>query len=279
MDEGIIDTEALFATLQELAVTFGLRTVGAIAMLIAGWMLARLVRRSLTKFFGRTDFDETLEIFITSLVYWMLLAFVGVAVLGIFGVQTTSMIAVLGTIGLAIGLAMQGSLSNFAAGVMLMIFRPFRVGDSVEVGGVSGTIFEIGIFATTMNTGDNIRVIVPNGAIYGEVVKNYSFNDTRRNDMVIGISYEDDIQVAIDTIRRVLGGDSRVLSSPEPLVAVSDLGDSSVNLVVRPWCKREDYWSLRRDLQRRLKEQLENSGCHLPYPQRDVHLYRVGGGD
>ena len=279
MDEGTLDTEALIETVQTVAVTFGLKILGGIAMLIAGWILARLVRRSLRKFFERTAFDETLEVFLTNLVYWMVLIFVFVAVLRLVGFETTSMIAVLGAVGFALGLAMQGTLSNFSAGVMLLIFRPFKVGDFVEAGGISATVTEIGIFDTTLNTGDNIRVTAPNSEIYGKVIKNYSYNDTRRIDMVIGISYDDDIQVAVDTIRRVLGGDSRVLQNPEPLVAVSELGDSSVDLVVRPWCLRQDYSGLRFDLNRRLKEQLENCGCNLPYPQRDVHLYRATTGE
>jgi len=169
---------------------------------------------------------------------------------------------------------MQGMLSNFAAGVMLLVFRPFKVGDYVEVAGTAGGVFEIGIFSTTLHTPDNVKITVPNSAIYGDTVKNYSANETRRNDLAIGISYDDDIGVAVSTIERILSSETRVLQDPEPLIAVSELGDSSVNLVVRPWCNASDYWPLRFDLTRRLKEELEAAGCSIPYPQHDVHVQR-----
>jgi len=168
---------------------------------------------------------------------------------------------------------MQGTLSNFAAGVMLLAFRPFGLGNYVEVAGVAGSVQEIGIFTTTLNTPDNVQILVPNAAIYGSTIKNYSSNDTRRNDLVIGISYGDDIARAIETIQKVLASDPRVLRDPEPFVAVSELADSSVNLVVRPWCTGADYWALRGDLTRRLKEELESAGCSIPFPQRDVHIH------
>ena len=174
-------------------------------------------------------------------------------------------------------LALQGTLSNFSAGVMLLIFRPFRVGDFVDAAGVAGSVKEIGVFTTTMASGDNVNIIVPNSAIFGATIKNFSTNDTRRNDLVIGVSYDDDLQVAADTIQRVLAADDRVLRDPAPTIAVSELGDSSVNFVVRPWCKKEDYWGLRFDLTRQLKEQLEAAGCSIPFPQQDVHMHQVGG--
>jgi small conductance mechanosensitive channel len=155
---------------------------------------------------------------------------------------------------------------------MLMVFRPFRVGDYVAVAGTAGSVKEIGIFSTVLHTPDNVKITIPNSKIYGDTVMNYSANDTRRNDLVIGISYDDDIGTAVATIERVLGNDSRVLPDPAPVVAVSELGDSSVNLVVRPWCAGSDYWPLRFDLTRALKQELEAAGCSIPYPQRDVHL-------
>ena len=202
------------------------------------------------------------------------MAVVLIAVLNLFGIQTASVIAVLGAASLAVGLAMQGTLSNFAAGVMLLVFRPFKIGDYVEVAGTSGGVFEIGIFSTTLHTPDNVKITVPNSAIYGDTVKNYSANETRRNDLTIGISYDDDIAVAVSTIQRLLASEARVLQDPESLIAVSELGDSSVNLVVRPLCNASDYWPLRFDLTRRLKEELEAAGCSIPYPQRDVHVHR-----
>jgi small conductance mechanosensitive channel len=172
---------------------------------------------------------------------------------------------------------MQGTLSNFSSGVMLLLFRPFRVGDYVDAAGVAGTVFEIGLFETTLNTPDNVRIIVPNSSVYGATIKNFSTNDTRRNDIVLGISYNDDISRAIEVVNSVLSKDSRVLADPEPTVAVSELADSSVNLVVRPWCLKEDYWALRYDLVRRFKEELEQSGCSIPYPQQDVHVHQMNG--
>ena len=157
---------------------------------------------------------------------------------------------------------------------MLLVFRPFKIGDYVEVAGTAGSVFEIGIFSTTLHTPDNVKITVPNSAIYGDTVKNYSANETRRNDLVIGISYDDDIGVAVSTIERILTSETRVLQDPEPMIAVSELGDSSVNLIVRPWCNASDYWLLRCDLTRRLKEELEAAGCSIPYPQHDVHVQR-----
>jgi small conductance mechanosensitive channel len=209
------------------------------------------------------------------MVYYLVLAFVIIAVLQLFGVETTSMGAVLGAAGFAVGLAMQGTLSNFSAGVMLLVFRPFRVDDFVDVAGTAGTVQEVGIFSTTMSTPDNVRIIVPNSAIYGQTIKNFSANDTRRVDLVMGIGYGDDIALAVQTLERIMDGDARVLKDPAPVVAVHELADSSVNLVVRPWCKKEDYWALRWDLTRAFKEQLEAAGCNIPFPQRDVHLYQV----
>jgi small conductance mechanosensitive channel len=221
--------------------------------------------------------DASLVPFVSNLVYYVLLAAVVIAVLGLFGIETTSLVAVLGTAGLAIGLALQGTLANFSSGVMLLLFRPFRVGDYIDAGGAAGTVEEIGVFSTTLNTPDNVKIIVPNSGIFGSTIKNFSANETRRNDLVLGISYDDDIAKAIAVVNAVLAKDSRVLSDPEPIVAVSELGDSSVNLVIRPWCLREDYWSLRFDLIKKFKEELEQGGCSIPYPQQDVHLHSVNG--
>ena len=253
--------------------TWGIRVVGAILLLIVGRIAAGWISNSVRKGLTKAGTDASLIPFFSSMTYYVALAVVVIAVLNLFGIQTASVIAVFAAAGLAIGLAMQGTLSNFAAGVMLLIFRPFRIGDFVEVAGTAGSVQEIGIFSTVLHTPDNVKITVPNSAIYGDTVKNYSANETRRNDLVIGISYDDDIARAIETIRKVLSGDSRVLDDPEPVVAVGELGDSSVNLVVRPWCAASDYWPLRFDLTRRLKEELEAAGCSIPYPQRDVHLH------
>ncbi len=257
--------------------SWGLQVVGALALLIVGRWVASALRRGTRRGLEKGKVDPSLVPFFASMVYYTALAVVVIAVLNLFGIETTSLIAVLGAAGLAVGLALQGTLSNFSSGVMLLMFRPFRVGDYIEAAGTAGGVEEIGLFTTTLNTPDNVRILVPNSAIFGDTIKNYSANDTRRNDLVIGIGYGDDIGKAIDVIRNVIDADGRVLKDPAPVIAVSELGDSSVNLVVRPWCRKEDYWGLRFDLTRALKEQLEGSGCNIPFPQHDVHLFQANG--
>lgn len=263
-----MNNEALIA----LFTQWGLRILGALAVLVVGMLLARSVRRGVEKALVRNQTDPTLIPFASSLTYYLALTFVVVAVLGMFGVEVTSIIAVLGAAAFAVGLALQGTLSNFASGVMLLLFRPFAVGDFVDTGGTAGTVAEVGIFFTTLNTPDNVRVVVPNSSVWGETIKNYAANDTRRIDMMAGVSYDDDLGKAIQIIRDVLKADDRVLADPAPTVAVAEMGDSSVNIVVRPWCDRRKYWDVRFDLMRAMKEALEAGGCSIPFPQRDVHL-------
>jgi len=270
-------TEQLIETTLTLVSTWGLQVVGAIAVLIVGRWIAGLLRRGVTRGLERARVDATLVPFLAGMTYYLALAVVLIAVLGLFGIETTSLIALVGAAGLAVGLALQGTLANFSSGVMLLIFRPFGKGDFVEVAGVMGSVQQIGIFTTTLSTPDNVRIIVPNSAVSGAIISNYSANDTRRNDMVFGVSYVDDLEKAEDAIRRVLAGDSRVLKEPEPVVAVAELADSSVNFVVRPWCSKDDYWPLRFDLMRRVKDELESSGCSIPFPQRDLHIVNGAG--
>lgn len=280
-----MDSETVQTTLQsatesavELLSTWGLQVVGAIAVLIVGRIVAGTLRKGTARALERSGTDATLIPFLSGLVYYTALAVVLIAVLGLFGIETTSLVAVVGAAGLAIGLALQGTLSSFSAGVMLLVFRPFKKGDYVEVAGTSGSVNEVGIFTTILDTPDNRKIIVPNSKIYGDTITNYSAYDTRRNDLTVGVDYGDDLGTAHDTILRVLNEDSRVLKDPEPVVAVGELGDSSVNFVVRPWCASSDYWSLRFDLTRRLKEELEAAGCSIPFPQRDVHVHDNSGG-
>jgi small conductance mechanosensitive channel len=271
-----MDASTLVDESVELVTTWGVRVVGAILVLIAGRMVAALLRRSTRSGLERAKVDETLVPFLANGVYYFAIAVVLIAVLQLFGIQTTSLVAMVGAAGLAVGLAMQGTLSNFAAGVMLLFFRPFQPGDYVEIGGTAGSVQEIGLFSTLLHTPDNVKIIVPNAAIWGSTIKNYSANETRRNDLVIGISYTDDIGKGIETIQNLLNRDERVLRDPEPQIAVAELADSSVNLVVRPWCKAEDYWPLRFDLTRSIKEELEAAGCSIPFPQHDVHVIPPG---
>lgn len=267
--------QGLLEAASQVVTTWGLRVVGAIVLFVVGLVICKTVSGMVRRALERAKVDPTLAPFFAKMTYYLCLAFVVIAVLNLFGVETTSLAAVLGAAGLAVGLAVQGTLSNFASGVMLLVFRPFKVGDFVEAGGVAGSVVEIGVFATTFNTGDNVRIVTPNSSVYGQTIKVYTANPTRRNDMVIGISYDDDIGKAIDVIKGILDADPRVLKDPEPVVAVSELGDSSVNLVVRPWCTKEDYWGLRFDFLRSCKEKLEAAGCSIPYPQTDVHLIKA----
>ncbi len=266
--------DQIIQSLTAMLSAWGLKVLGAIALLIIGRLVAGWVRRLVLRAMDRGGVEPTLRPFIAGMAYWTLYAVVIVAVLGLVGIQTASLLAVFGAAGLAVGLAMQGTLSNFAAGVMLLLFRPFQVGDYIDAGGTAGSVEAIGLFTTTLNTPDNVKIIIPNSSVFGETIKNYAANETRRNDMVVGISYDDDIGTAISVIGRVLAADARVLKEPQPQIAVAELGDSSVNLVVRPWCKKEDYWVVRFDLMRAMKEQLEAAGCSIPYPQRDVHLFQ-----
>lgn len=249
--------------------------VAAIIILVVGRMVAGWARKITRKGLERGEVDETLVPFLAKLVYYTVLAVVVIAALNRIGVATTSVVAIFGAVGIAIGLAMQGTLSNFASGVMLLIYRPFDLGDFVDAGGVKGTVMEIGVFVTTLRSGDNIRITVPNSRIYGSTIHNYNGYETRRIDLIMGISYDDDIGRAIETIRSIVTADDRVLADPEVQIAVSNLGDSSVDIVVRPWCNAADYWALRFDLTRRLKEGLEGAGCSIPYPQTDVHLQQM----
>jgi small conductance mechanosensitive channel len=268
-------TQQLLDSAWTMVVNNYLEVVAAIVILVVGRVFAGWARRLTRRGLERGDVDPTLVPFVAKLVYYAVMAVVVIAVLNRLGVATTSVVAIFGAAGLAVGLAMQGTLSNFASGVMLLIFRPFDLGHFVDAGGIAGTVMEIGIFATTLKSPDNIKITVPNTQIYGGTISNFNGYETRRVDMVMGISYGDNIQTAMDTIQRIVTADERVLADPAPQIAVSNLGDSSVDIVVRPWCKAADYWTVRFDLTRSLKEGLEAAGCSIPYPQRDVHMYQV----
>jgi small conductance mechanosensitive channel len=219
--------------------------------------------------------DETLAKFLVALTRITLLTLVIIAAITALGVEPVSFVAVLGAAGLAVGMALQGSLSNFAAGVMLIIFRPFNVGDYVEAGGSAGVVQEIRIFSTILNTPDNKKVILPNSTVTGGNIVNYSANDTRRVDMVFGIGYDDDIKAAKEILEQIVAADNRVLKDPAPKIAVSELADSSVNFVVRPWVKTEDYWNVYFDITEKVKLTFDEKGISIPFPQTDVHLHQV----
>jgi len=261
-----------------IVVEYGLDVIGAVAILIVGWLASnwayRMVRKALSR---STKVDAMLAGFFASLAKYLVLIFTGVMVLSQFGVQTASLIAVLGAAGLAIGLALQGTLSNVAAGVMILIFRPFKIGDYVEAGGKAGTVEAVTLFITELATPDNVQIILPNAQVWGSSVVNYSFHDTRRVDLALGIGYGDDIGAAVEAAKTAIAADARVLKDPEAMVAVSDLGDSSVNLVIRVWCQAADYWDLKFDLTRALKETMDGEGISIPYPQRTVHMIQQAG--
>ena len=262
-------------TIYDLSVAYGFKIVGAIVILVIGRIVTSFLTGIISRLMKRATVDETLTRFIGKLTKIALLTFVIIAALGTLGVQTASFVAIIGAAGLAVGFALQGSLSNFASGVMLIIFRPLKVGDFVDAGGSTGVIEEISIFNTIMTTIDNKKVIIPNSQITAGSIVNYSAKEERRVDMVFGIGYGDDIKLAKETLMEIVKADSRVLAEPAPIVAVSELGDSSVKFVCRPWVKTADYWGVYFDITEKVKLTFDQKGISIPFPQRDVHLYQV----
>ncbi|WP_126455979.1 mechanosensitive ion channel family protein [Sulfuriflexus mobilis] len=253
-------------------IPWGVNIVLALVIFVVGRVVSKIVTRLVRKLLVRANMDAILVNFVCSILKTALLLFVIIASLNQLGVDTTSLIALLGAAGLAVGLALQGSLQNFASGVMLIVFRPFKAGDFVEAGGVSGTVEKISIFSTLMKTGDNREVIVPNGKIYGDTITNFSARDTRRIDMVFGIGYDDDIRKARDILRKLVDDDDRILKDPETLIAVSELAESSINFVVRPWVNSSDYWKVKFDMNENVKLAFDENNISIPYPQMDVHV-------
>ncbi len=259
--------------LRTTGLEFGINLVTAIAIFYIGRIVVRLLTRGLRKVMQAQEIDKTLESFVCNLASMVLLTFVIIASVSALGIQTTSFIAVLGAAGLAIGLALQGSLSNFASGVLIVMFRPYKVGDWVEAAGVAGTIVEVQILTTVFKTGDNKSIIVPNGQVMNSVIINYSANDQRRVDMVVGVSYDDDLDKVRATLEDLIAADDRILDDPACTIAVAELADSSVNFVVRPWVKSSDYWGVKFDLTEAIKKRFDKEGIAFPFPQQDVHLY------
>lgn len=247
----------------------------AVVIFIIGRIVVAIVVSLLGKILKKTGMDHMLVEFISSIVKAGLMLFIIIASLNQLGVDTTSLIALLGAAGLAVGLALQGSLQNFAAGLMLLIFRPFKAGDFIEAAGTSGVVETISIFTTIMRTGDNREIIVPNGKIFGDNITNYSARDTRRIDMIVGIGYDSDLKKARDLLEQLVRADERILKDPAPQIAVSELADSSVNFVVRPWVKSADYWAVKFDFTEKVKLAFDENGISIPFPQMDVHLNQV----
>jgi small conductance mechanosensitive channel len=267
--------EQYLAQSKELLAQYGLKVVAAIAILVLGWLAARTIRSLVRGGLRKARVDAALVSFAASLTYVALMAFVVIAALGQLGVQTASFIAVIGAAGLAVGLALQGSLANFASGVLIIIFKPFKVGDYVEGGGVAGIVEEISIFTTELKSPDNKKLIVPNGKMMGDNIVNYTAKDVRRIDIVAGVSYKDDLDKVRTVLRDILSADERVLKDPGPTIAVLELGESSVNFAVRPWVKTQDYWDVFFATQEKIKKQFDAQGISIPFPQRDVHLHQV----
>jgi len=266
---------ALSEDLLPMAGDWLLKLVLALVIYLVGKWIARLVTRSLTRLMNARGVDATLVTFLGNLAYSILLAAVILAALDTLGLPVTSLVAVVGAAGLAVGLAMKDSLSNFAAGVMLVMFRPFGKGDFIEAAGVTGKVEEIRIFNTVLVTPDNKQVIIPNGQVAAGTITNYTAKAVRRVDMVFGVGYDDDLKVAREVLQRVCTEHPLVLEDPKLNVFVLNLGDSSVDFAVRPWTKTDDYWTVWGDVTENAKIQLEKAGCSIPFPQRDVHLHRA----
>jgi len=260
----------------DLGLDFGIKVATALAIFLIGKFFVRILIRAISKVMEKQAIEPTLMIFISNLVRISLMVVVVIAAIGALGIQTTSFIAIFGAAGLAIGLALQGSLSNFASGVLIVLFRPYRVGDFVEAAGISGIVEEVQILTTIMRTADNKQIIVPNSQIMNSIITNYSANDTRRIDMVVGVSYGDDLDKVRQTIEKLVTADDRILAEPAATIAVSALAESSVDFVVRPWVKTADYWNVRFDLTEAIKKRFDKEGISFPFPQRDVHVYKQG---
>jgi small conductance mechanosensitive channel len=258
-----------------LVIQYGVQVLGAIVILVIGRIVSNILGGTIRRAMDKANMEEALKRFVVSLVKTGIMVFAVIAALNKFGVQTTSFVAVIGAAGLAVGLALQGSLSNFAAGVLILVFKPFRIDDAIEAGGATGKVADIGIFTTTINTFDNKKVIVPNAAITSGTITNINAYETRRVDLTAGIGYGDDIGKAKQVLTDILANHPKVLQDPAPNVQLLELADSSVNFIVRPWVKTEDYWTVYFDVMRSIKEQFDANGISIPFPQRDVHLHQV----
>ncbi|WP_336919942.1 small-conductance mechanosensitive channel MscS [Vibrio cholerae] len=259
----------------DLLIQYGVNVISAILILFIGNLVVKGVAGSVANVLKKKEMDKAVVDFIHGLVRYTLFIIVLIAALSRIGVQTASVVAVIGAAGLAVGLALQGSLSNFAAGVLIVTFRPFKSGDYVEIGGVAGSVDSIQIFQTVLKSPDNKMVVVPNSAVIGGAITNYSRHETRRVDMVIGVSYKSDLQKTKRVLRETLEKDPRILKDPDMTIGVLTLADSSINFVVRPWCKTADYWAVYFDSMQAIKEALDANGIEIPFPQMDVHLNKI----
>lgn len=280
MDETVLpdlgfDWNDLLMMAQTKGISLGINLVLALLIFYVGRMVIGFITRGLHNVLQRQEVDKTLETFVCNLVRTVLMIVVVIAAISQVGIETTSFIAIFGAAGLAVGLALQGSLSNFAAGVLIVLFRPYRVGDFIEAAGINGVVEQVQILTTILRTGDNKQVIVPNSQIMDSIITNYSAKDTRRVDMVVGVSYDDDLDKVRKTLEELVAADERILDDPACTIAVSELADSSVNFILRPWVNTADYWPVKFDLTEAIKKRFDHDGISFPFPQQDVHLYKA----
>ncbi|MEM6511646.1 MAG: mechanosensitive ion channel domain-containing protein [Pseudomonadota bacterium] len=273
------DAAETWSFIEEFAMTtgveFGKNLIAALVIFYLGKWIANALVKGLRTLMEKNDVDKTLETFVCNLVRMALLVVIAIAAIGQLGVETTSLLAVMGAAGLAVGLALQGSLSNFASGVLIVLFRPYKVGDFIEAAGIAGVVEEVQILVTVMKTGDNKKIIVPNSQIMSSIITNYSANETRRVDLTVGVSYSDDLDKVRKELEAIVGAEERILKDPAVTIAVSELADSSVNFVLRPWVKTSDYWGVYFDLTETIKKRFDEVGISFPFPQQDVYLHQV----
>ena len=272
---GVDEMQSLAEKLIEWLTLYGLKALAAIAIFIIGRWIAMCLRGLLRRLMLKSHLEETLISFICNLSYDILIVFIIIAALGQLGIQTASFVAVLGAAGLAVGLALQGSLTNFAAGLLLIIFKPFKVGDYVEAGGIGGIVEEIGIFTTEFKSIDGKKIIVPNNKISADTITNYSAKPQRRLNVIASVSYSDDLDKVRNVLEKIIQEESRVLPDPKPMIVVAELGSSSINFAVRPWVKTADYWDVLFAMNETIKKRFDAEGISIPFPQQDVHLYHA----
>ncbi|HCC70008.1 MAG TPA: mechanosensitive ion channel protein MscS [Bacteroidales bacterium] len=274
MEKSNIDIDALLSKIAELATTYGLKLILAIVVLVVGLIIIRTITKGVTRVMTKANVDASLVPFLKSLISVTLKVLLIISIMSMIGIQMTSFIAVVGAAGLAVGLALQGTLQNFAGGIIILLFKPYKAGDYITTQGYSGTVKEIQIFTTILTTPDNQTIIIPNSPIAVNALTNYSTQDTRRIDFTFGIGYDDDIDKARSVIMRIINEDERILKTPEPLVKIVNLGDSSVDFATRVWVNSGDYWNVFFDINEKVKKSFDNEGISIPFPQQDVHLYK-----
>ena len=268
-----MDTTEIINSITQIAADFGLRLLYAVLIIFVGRWVVKLLLKIIKSALEKTTVEETVRIFVVNLLNTLLMVIIFIAAINQLGIETTSIIAMLGAAGLAIGLALQGSLANFAAGILIVIFRPYKVGDYIEAGSAAGTVLDIQIFSTVLKTPDNKVVVVPNGTIMDSSIINYTGQETRRVDIIASCGYEDDIDKVKDILQDILNQDERILKEPEPRIAVSELADNSINFIVRPWVNSSDVLTVKYSILEQIKKRFDAEGISIPYPQRDVHIY------